>query len=1113
MPTFSKSRFLTIILSIIGVTILRSQSIPIEIFKRDLQQEVQWNTLRSNQKIRVIQYDRLLYTKLKATQDERVSMMIPTPDGDIVLNLEKNNFLAAGFNIKNDRKETVSYEPGLFYQGEIDGQPGSFAAISFFDDEVVAVINTIGNKKYVVGQSNALRRESYVVYDAAQATAPSIDCMSESLPGYIEKSSHISLPKLEQRVADGCINVYFELGNSVYNNKGGIIGAVNYITGIFNVVSGLYAKDGINVKISEIFVWTNAEPYNASASTALTDFGRAKQLNFNGNIAQLVRLKSAGSLSGIAWLSTLCSPYIASVAAGPYSYAEVLPSYSNLPAYSWTSEVITHEIGHNLGSPHTHSCNWPGGPIDNCHAPEGTCSAGPTPINGGTIMSYCHLTSIGINFNNGFGPQPKALILNAINNGSCVIACNTVAPPAPICTPPIGLGATNITASGSSLNWSAVSGASSYSINYKIATNTSWTILTSSTTALTVNLTGLIPGTTYQWQVKANCGSTNSAYSESQFTTALATPNCTSTPPTGLTVTNVTTSSATANWTAVPGADSYSMQYKVLGTTAWITASTNVTTLSFNMVSLSQNTTYQWQIAANCTGGNSEYTSGQFTTLTAINCASIPPTGLSVTNINTSGASLSWISNTYATSYSVDYKLASATNWTNHLNNTTGTTAVLSGLQASTAYHWRVKSNCSVGTSGYATSDFVTSSPSTCIAPTNLSTTNISQTSAHLSWTAVASAFNYTIEFKKATSASWLVLTNTSATTINMSGLVAGTVYDWRIRTNCASGVSGYTQSQFKASGSTAPPTPTVCNVPANLTSTNMNATTTTLSWSGNAEAVSYQLEYKLATAAIWTTITVSNNMYQLDKLSTSSIYDWRVKSNCSGNSSSSFANAQFNTLAAADTCPGSMDLKENESFTTAQPISMNEEIMGKISPAADNDFYKFMVTVGGNLTIDLTNLPADYDLRVYSGSGASMGISQNSDLKPEQVNLYLSPGAYYARVYGWNNSHHDDRCYSLRIQTNTAKIEFNAILSEKTDWTVKLSPNPTRQQLTIDLVGLTTNASISVFDLQGKLHKKTSISAGSGFMNVADLPAGFYILKAEAANQSYKAVKFLKIS
>ena len=85
--------------------------------------------------------------------------------------------------------------------------------------------------------------------------------------------------------------------------------------------------------------------YNASASTALTDFGRAKQLNFNGNIAQLVRLKSAGSLSGIAWLSTLCSPYIASVAAGPYSYAEVLPSYCLLYTSNAAAERSSVDLG------------------------------------------------------------------------------------------------------------------------------------------------------------------------------------------------------------------------------------------------------------------------------------------------------------------------------------------------------------------------------------------------------------------------------------------------------------------------------------------------------------------------------------------------------------------------------------------------------------------------------------------------------------------------------------------------------------------------------------------------------------------------------------------------
>jgi hypothetical protein len=98
--------------------------------------------------------------------------------------------------------------------------------------------------------------------------------------------------------------------------------------------------------------------------------------------------------------------------------------YSNVPTYSWTINVVAHELGHNLGSPHTHSCTWSGGPIDNCAAPEGTCSPGPAPVNGGTIMSYCHATSAGINFNNGFGPLPGNLIRSRVLNASCIPASN-----------------------------------------------------------------------------------------------------------------------------------------------------------------------------------------------------------------------------------------------------------------------------------------------------------------------------------------------------------------------------------------------------------------------------------------------------------------------------------------------------------------------------------------------------------------------------------------------------------------------------------------------------------------------------------------------------------------
>lgn len=51
--------------------------------------------------------------------------------------------------------------------------------------------------------------------------------------------------------------------------------------------------------------------------------------------------------------------------------------------------TIAHEIGHNFGSPHTQSCNWPGGPIDYCYAAEGTCYTQALENINGTLMSYC----------------------------------------------------------------------------------------------------------------------------------------------------------------------------------------------------------------------------------------------------------------------------------------------------------------------------------------------------------------------------------------------------------------------------------------------------------------------------------------------------------------------------------------------------------------------------------------------------------------------------------------------------------------------------------------------------------------------------------------------------
>ncbi|GAB4042454.1 hypothetical protein GCM10028810_01430 [Spirosoma litoris] len=129
--------------------------------------------------------------------------------------------------------------------------------------------------------------------------------------------------------------------------------------------------------------------------------------NFPGNIAHLLTSRYftdyGGVAAGLDGLQNRDHAYSVSVSHNP-SQAEQYPTYSR------EVKVITHELGHNFGSPHTHWCGWPGGAIDNCGTPEpylGNSCNGPDPVNGGTIMSYCdHGGASSFSLGNGFGPYP-----------------------------------------------------------------------------------------------------------------------------------------------------------------------------------------------------------------------------------------------------------------------------------------------------------------------------------------------------------------------------------------------------------------------------------------------------------------------------------------------------------------------------------------------------------------------------------------------------------------------------------------------------------------------------------------------------------------------------------
>jgi hypothetical protein len=99
---------------------------------------------------------------------------------------------------------------------------------------------------------------------------------------------------------------------------------------------------------------------------------------------------------------------------------------------------------------------------------------------------------------------------------------------APACGDPSGLTASAITETSATISWNAVSSATSYGVDYKAASSSTWINAASATTATSVNLTGLTTNTLYDWRVRATCSSGTGNYVQSQFTTTGTTPGCSS---------------------------------------------------------------------------------------------------------------------------------------------------------------------------------------------------------------------------------------------------------------------------------------------------------------------------------------------------------------------------------------------------------------------------------------------------------------------------------------------------------------------------------------------------------------------------------------------------------
>jgi trimeric autotransporter adhesin len=185
---------------------------------------------------------------------------------------------------------------------------------------------------------------------------------------------------------------------------------------------------------------------------------------------------------------------------------------------------------------------------------------------------------------------------------------------AAVCNAPATASSSSVTSNSATVSWSAVTGAVSYNVDYKLASATTWTVLAANTTALSANITGLTPASNYSFRVNTNCSGSTSTYTGQSFIT-LAAPTCNA--PASVTSSAISASGATISWPAVSGAVNYSVDYKLATATTWLIQTAGTTSLSTTITGLTASSSYNVRVRTNCSGNSSAYTQANFTTIAA----------------------------------------------------------------------------------------------------------------------------------------------------------------------------------------------------------------------------------------------------------------------------------------------------------------------------------------------------------------------------------------------------------------------------------------------------------------------------------------------------------------
>lgn len=183
-----------------------------------------------------------------------------------------------------------------------------------------------------------------------------------------------------------------------------------------------------------------------------------------------------------------------------------------------------------------------------------------------------------------------------------------------VCDAPTALAADNITQTAATLNWTAGGSETAWNLQYKTASEATWSNSIVINNAPTYALSGLTASTSYHVRVQAACDADHTSDWASTTFTTLAEDQCPA--PTNLHTTDLTKNSVTLAWNQAAGtANEWEINYKSDAASAW----TNITVSAnpYTITDLTPETTYQAHVIAHCVNGTNSEASETITFTTA----------------------------------------------------------------------------------------------------------------------------------------------------------------------------------------------------------------------------------------------------------------------------------------------------------------------------------------------------------------------------------------------------------------------------------------------------------------------------------------------------------------